>query len=193
MKKTKLHTLILASTLMLGSCAVYVAPPFTNVMQISQVKPSMKIKQVVDVLGIEPYDIYHIEQSGAMLATFNYRLKKRIMRVNTLNQDEYVRETTNENSQTAGDLYYEKEYKTLHVLFSKDGEVTSYITSDGIDESNLIVITGNTIKFANEKDVTLLDPALNAQVVNVKAKEKRIKRERRGIFSRFFGVRYQHN
>lgn len=193
MKKAKLHTLILASTLVLGSCAVYVAPPFTNVMQISQVKPNMKIKQVVDVLGIEPYDIYHIEESGAMLATFNYRLKKRIMRVNTLNQDEYVRETTNENSQTAGDLYYEKEYKTLHVLFNKDGEVTSYITSDGIDESNLIVITGNTIKYANDKDVTLLDPALNAQVVNVKAKEKRIKRERRGIFSRFFGVRYHHN
>lgn len=193
MRKRKFHALIFASALLMGSCAVYVAPPFTNVMQISQVKPSMKVKQVVDVLGVEPYDIYHVEQSGAMLATFNYRLKKRIMKVNTLNHDEFIRQTTNENSQTAGDLYYEKEYKTLHVLFNKDGEVTSYITSDGIEQSNLIVITGNTIRFANEKEVTLLDPALNSQVINLKAKEKKIKRERRGIFSRFFGVRYQNN
>jgi len=193
MRKRQLQGLILASLLLLGSCAVYVAPPFTNIMQISQVKPSMKFKQVVDLLGVEPYDIYHIEQSGAMLTTFNYRLKKRIMKVNTLNRDEFTRQTTNENSQTAGDLYYEKDYKTLHVLFNKEGEVTSFITSDGIDYSNLIVITGNTIRFANEKDVTMLDPALNAQVINLKAKEKKSKRERRGIFSKFFGVHYQNN
>lgn len=193
MKKKQFISLsILAICLFFGSCAVYVAPPFTDVMKITQVKPKMKFKQVVDILGVEPYDIYHVEESGAMLATFNYRLKKRIMKPNTLNRDEFTRQTTNENSQTAGDLYYEKDYKTLHVLFSKDGEVVSYLTSDGIDFSNLIVITGNTIKYANEKEVNLLDPAFNAQVINTKKKEKENKRSRRGLFSRFFGVRYEN-
>jgi outer membrane protein assembly factor BamE (lipoprotein component of BamABCDE complex) len=191
MKNKFLPGAALAIVLLLSSCAVYVAPPFTNIMKISQVKPGMKFKQVVDILGVEPFDIYHVQETGAMLTTFNYRLKKRIMKVNTLNRDEFVRQTTNEDSQTAGDLYYDKDYKVAHVLFSKDGEVTSFITSDGVENSNLIVITGNTIQYADEKNVNLLDPAFNGQVINTKRKEKENKRARRGIFSRFFGVRYQ--
>lgn len=192
-KKQFVNVTLLGLCLLLGSCAVYVAPPFTDVMKITQVKPKMKFKQVVDILGVEPYDIYHVEESGAMLATFNYRLKKRIMKINTLNRDEYRRETTNENSQTAGDLYYERDYKTLHVLFSKEGDVVSYLTSDGIDNSTLIVITGNTIKYANEKEINLLDPAFNAQVINPKKVEKEKKKAKRGFFSRFLGISYQNN
>lgn len=192
-KQTFINVTLVGLCLLLGSCAVYVAPPFTDVMKITQVKPKMKFKQVVDILGIEPYDIYHVEESGAMLASFNYRLKNRIMKVNTLNRDEYNRQTTNENSQTAGDLYYERDYKTLHVLFSKEGDVVSYLTSDGIENSTLIVITGNTIKYANEKEVNLLDPAFNAQVINPKKVEKEKKKARRGFFSRFLGINYQSN
>ena len=114
------------------------------------------------------------------------------MKINSLNHDEFERLTTNENSQTSGELYYEKDYKTLHVLFNKDGEVTSYITSDGIENSNLIVITGNTIQFADEKNVTLLDPAFNSQVVNLKKEENAKKREKKGLFHRFFGIFYRN-
>jgi hypothetical protein len=177
--------------LLLSACAQYIAPPFTNVMQISQMRPKMKLKQVVDVLGVEPYDIYHVQQSGAMIATFNYRLKKRIMKMNTLNRDEIVRETTNEASQTAGDLYYDKDYKTLHVMFDTNGDMTSYITSEGVDNGVLLVVTDNTIKYADEKDVTLLDPAMNGQVIRLKKQENRVKRERQSIFSRFFGIFYR--
>jgi hypothetical protein len=178
-------------SLLLSGCSVYIAPPFTDIMKLSQIKPSMKFKQVVDVLGVEPYDIYHLQENGAMLASFNYRLKKRIMRLNTLNHDEFRRKTTNEDSQTAGDLYYEKDYKTAHVLFNKDGEMTSYITTDGVENSNLIVISGNTIQYADEKNINLLDPAFNGQVIRPKKKENKQKTERRGIFKRFFGARYQ--
>jgi hypothetical protein len=189
-KKTWLAAIAFAGLLITG-CSVYVAPPFTDIMKLSQVKPAMKFKQVVDILGVEPYDIYHVQETGAMLASFNYRLKKRIMRVNTLNHDEYVRRTTNEDSQTAGDLYYEKDYKTAHVLFNKDGEMTSFITTDGVENSNLIVISGNTIQYADEKNINLLDPAFNSQVIRPKKKENKQKSARKGIFGRFFGVRYQ--
>ncbi len=196
MKNKLLLGLVLTSSLLITSCAHYfhyVAPPFTNVMKISQLKPNMKFKQVVDILGVEPYDIYHVEQTGAMLATFNYRLKKRILKVNTLNRDEFNRETTNENSQTAGDLYYERNYNKLNVLFDKNGEVTSFITSSGVENSNLVVITGNTVQYASEKSITLLDPAFNAQVINVNKNEKNKKKKKRGIFSNIFGVKYQND
>jgi hypothetical protein len=178
--------------LLMASCYVYIAPPFTNITQISQIKPGMKFKQVSDLLGIEPYDIYHIQETGAMLATFNYRLKKRKMKVNTLNRDEFVRRTTNEDSQTAGELYYEKEYKTIHVLFTREGDVSSYITSDGVENSNLVVITGNTVQYMDEKNINLLDPALNAQVIKPKKKENDNKRAKRGLFSRIFGINYRN-
>lgn len=184
--------MIAGLTFSVSSCYRYVASPFTDIMKISQVKPTMKFKQVVDILGVEPYDIYHIQETGAMLATFNYRLKKRIMKINSLNHDEFERLTTNENSQTSGELYYEKDYKTLHVLFNKDGEVASFITSEGIDNSNLIVITGNTIQFSDEKNVTLLDPAFNSQVINLKKEENTKKRDKKGIFHRFFGIFYKN-
>jgi hypothetical protein len=149
------------------SCSVYIAPPFTDIIKISQLKPAMKFKQVVDVLGVEPYDIYHVEETGSMLATFNYRLKERRMRVSTLNRDEFIRRTSDENSQTAGDLYYNKEYKTLHVLFNKDGALASYITSEGVENSNHIIISENTIQFANEKKINYLDPAFDSQSIRV--------------------------
>lgn len=196
MKRKLLSGLAIGATLLLGSCAHYfhyVAPPFTNVMKIAQVKPNMKFKQVVDILGVEPYDIYHVEQSGAMLASFNYRLKKRILKINTLNRDEFNRETTNENSQTAGELYYERDYKTLHVLFNKEGELASYITSAGVANSNYVVISGNTVQYINQKDITLLDPAFNSQVIDLKKHEKTEKRKKRGFFSNLFGAKYEND
>lgn len=186
------HTLILLifGTIIISSCSRYIAPPFSDVMKIAQVKPGMKFKQVVDILGVEPYDIYHVQETGASLVCFNYRLKKRIIKSATLNQDEFERETTNESSQTAGDLYYDKKYKVLHVLFNKNGELSSYITSDGVENSNLIVITGNTIQYSDENNIHLLDPAFNSQVIKTHQQKLDVK-VKRSIYSRIFGTKYQ--
>jgi hypothetical protein len=190
MKKQLFFLATICGCVFLTLCTPYIAPPFTNVMKVSQIRHGMKVKQVVDLLGVEPYDIYHVQETNAMVASFNYRLKKRIIKLNTLNRDEYVRQTTNEDSQTAGDLYYEKDYKTAYVLFNNDGEVVSYVTSSGIDNSNRILIVNNTIRHINEKNINLLDPAISSQVIDLNKKEKRQRKEKRSIFSRIFGFMF---
>jgi len=131
-------------------------------MKIYEIKNGMSFKQVVDVLGIEPYDIYHVQETGASLMSFNYRVKKRSIKIpNTLNWDEYDRQTTNEDSQKKGDLYYDKHYRTLYVLFSKEGSVTSFVTSSGIEKSDKILLTDNTIRFYDVHNTTVIDSAYN--------------------------------
>src|ERR1017187_192555 len=107
MSKKTIKTLCIGFALMAAfSCSHYIAPPFTDVVKISQLKPAMKVKQVVDLLGIEPYDIYHMQETGAQMLCFNYRLKKRIMyQYNTVNYLEVQRQTSNEESQKTGELY----------------------------------------------------------------------------------------
>lgn len=190
MKNKYILILLIFGTISFSSCSRYIAPPFSDVMKIAQIKTGMKFQQVVDILGVEPYDIFHVQETGASLICFNYRLRKRIIKSPTLNSDEFERETTNETSQTAGDLYYDKNYKVLHVLFNKDGELSSYITSDGIENSNLIVITGNTIQYADQNNIHLLDPAFNSQVINTQ-QQKHDVRVKRSLYSRVFGKKYQ--
>ncbi len=140
------------------SCSHYIAPPFTDVIKISQLKPNMKVKQAIDLLGVEPYDIYHMQETGAQMLSFNYRLKKRIMyQYNTVNYMEVQRLTSNEESQKAGDLYYEKKYQTVYIMFSKEGDLLSYLTSSGASNRGSLVLVGNTIQYYDEKNINVLD------------------------------------
>jgi hypothetical protein len=146
----------------LVSCNRYVAPPFTDVDKISQVKTGMKLRQISDVLGIEPYDVFYIQETGASLYSFNYRLKNRIMYIyNTVNKTEVGRQTSDENSQKSGDVYYDKKYRTLYVMFSASGEMTSYLTSSGVEDKGKLVVIGNSIKFYDDKNTTLVDSTYN--------------------------------
>jgi hypothetical protein len=162
MKKT-IKTLSIGFALMtVFSCSHYIAPPFTDVGKISQLKPSMKIKQAIDLLGIEPYDIYHMQETGAQMLCFNYRLKNRIMyQYNTINYLEVQRLTTNEESQKGGDLYYDKKYRTIYIMFSKDGDLLSYLTTGGANNRGELVIIGNSIQFYDEKNINLIDSDYN--------------------------------
>src|ERR1039457_6529927 len=144
------------------SCSHYIAPPFTDVVKITQLKPNMKVKQVIDLLGIEPYDIYHMQETGAQMLSFNYRLKKRIMyQYNTVNYLEIQRQTSNEESQKGGYLYYDKKYRTVYVMFSKDGDLLSYLTTGGANNKGELVIIGNSIQFYDEKNINLIDSDYN--------------------------------
>src|ERR1035437_2243442 len=144
------------------SCSRYIAPPFTDVVKVSQLKPNMKVKQVIDVLGIEPYDIFYMQKTGAQMLSFNYRLKKRITyQYNTVNALEVQRLTSNEESQKAGDLYYDKNYQTVYTMISKDGDLLSYLTTSGVANKGGLIVIGNTIQRYDEKNINALDSIYN--------------------------------
>jgi len=162
MNKAKKVLFLSLTILMAVSCSRYIAPPFTDVTKISQLKPNMKVKQTIDILGVEPYDIFYMQETGAQMLSFNYRLKKRIMYVyNTVNYLEVQRQTSNEESQKAGDLYYDKKYQTVYAMFSKEGDLVSYLTTNGVSAGSSLIVTGNTIQYIDEKNVNMLDSNYN--------------------------------
>jgi hypothetical protein len=161
----RLAFLLIISAFLLMGCNKYIAPPFTSVDKISKLKPGMKLRQVVDILGIEPYNIYHMQKSGSQLFTFNYRLKNRKLKVETLNRDEFSRKTTNEESQTSGVDYYDKHYKTLYVLID-NGELTSFTTTQGADDSEFLMIHQNNLNVISEKYISQYD-SLRDTIPNV--------------------------
>jgi len=167
------------------SCSHYIAPPFTDVVKISQLKPNMKVKQVIDVLGIEPYDIYYMQKTGAQMLSFNYRLKKRITyQYNTVNILEVQRQTSNEESQKAGDLYYDKNYQTVYAMISKEGDLLSYLTTSGVANKGGLIVIGNTIQRFDEKNINALDSVYNkASNPNYNSKPINIGINRDGSFN----------
>jgi outer membrane protein assembly factor BamE (lipoprotein component of BamABCDE complex) len=154
MKKKPL--LIIAILIMIASCNRYVAPVFTDVDRISQLRNGMKLKQVVDILGIDPYNIYHMQENGSMLVTFNYRLKMRKMVVPTFNVDEFSRQTTNDDSQTSGEVFYSKDYKILYALI-KDGDMVSFTTTEGVNGSEMVMIHNNNLNIIENGDISIYD------------------------------------
>lgn len=156
--------IILVAFLLAGvySCSHYIAPPFTDVGKIAQIKPGMKVKQVVDILGVDPYDIYYIQETGAELLSFNYRVKNRIMYVyTTVNQNEIARQTGNEDSQKSGDVYYDRKYRGLYTMFDKDGNLVSFLTTQGVQDKGELIVIGNTLKYYTDKKTNSLDSLYN--------------------------------
>lgn len=162
MKRTKQICFALLGVFLLSACTRYIAPPFTDVTKITQLKAGMKVKQVSDILGIDPYDIYYQQETGAQILSFNYRLKNRVMNVyQTVNVAEVGRQTSDEDSQKEGEIYYDKNYKTIYVLFSPTGDMTSYITTAGQQDKGKLILLGNTLRLYDEKNITLLDSTYN--------------------------------
>ncbi len=178
---------ILMLMLVLGftSCNKYIAPPFTNVSKISQLRKGMKLKQVQDILEIAPYDIYHLQEDNLSIAVFNYRLEKRVLRVPTLNRDEFERQTTNETSQINGELYYDKKYKVLYVLL-EDGQLNSFLTSDGYDRSNKLIVSKNTINYVTKNNTHLYDSIYMKSHYFIDLPNANTLDNKRGFFSSFF-------
>ena len=155
-KNNLLLTAAFVGMVFLVGCNKYIAPAFTSVDKITQLKPGMKLKQITDILEIEPYDIFHTEQNNNSVLSFNYRLKKRVMKVASLNRDEVERKTTNVESQTGGTVFYDKKYQTLFVML-KNGELASMITTSGREDSEFLLVGQNNLKFIEDKNVNNYD------------------------------------
>jgi hypothetical protein len=168
MKKSLLVAVIAG---MMASCSVYISPPFTDVEKIQKLEKGMPSNKVSSVLGIPPYDIYYMDEKDGYVVTYNYRVKNKRLKIQTLNRDEFDRKTRNEDSQTAGTMWYDKNYQTLYCLI-QEGALVSYLTTSGERKADEVLTQLNRIEFIEESNVVdLKEKRGDAQGVE-KSKDK---------------------
>ncbi|MCE9540012.1 MAG: hypothetical protein K8R85_12460 [Bacteroidetes bacterium] len=153
MKKLLNHLLLLTvGIVMISSCtSIYKSsPPFTSVDKIIQLKSDMDIRKVNEMLGIQPYDIYTIQETGGSLLVYNYRIRDRKVKlpVDLAKQDEFIH---SEEFQTKGDTYYRTDAQRLFIFF-QEGKMKSMLTDNGINNAEHLLIMNNTISYISKEE-----------------------------------------
>ena len=62
--------------LIFSSCSNVIVPYYTTVDKITEVDPGMSKDQVVETLGIAPYEIFHGIEGGCEIHQFKYKHKE---------------------------------------------------------------------------------------------------------------------
>jgi hypothetical protein len=151
MSKKIIMILLLSMSILVG-CASrtgWIAPPYTNVEKIVNVRPGMTLYEVNQTLGIDPFDVYYIYSDGSFIVIYNYRLKYRIMNESIIDKEPI----TSERAQTVGEPIYPDYSSRLYVIF-KDNIVQSLITDAGKENAEYILLVENNVQLltANELD-----------------------------------------
>lgn len=153
MRKLLAKGLIVLSAAFLASCSAYfVAPPYTSVDKIISLKAGMTIQQANAVLGITPYDVFHIQDEGSSIVTYKYRIADRRQKM-TGSQKKIEADKHREISQTGGEVWYQKEDHTLFMLM-RDGKIRSLLTDNGIKYSKIILFEDNDIRFISKQELS---------------------------------------
>lgn len=155
MKKTTIYILIAFTGLIFTSCttAKWVAPPFTNVGKIIQVKKGMSMEQTNKTLGIEPYNMYNIQETASSVLVYHYRTQQRRMGLSLDSDKSELMKYGQETSQTNGQPYYNEDFNLVYVLF-KDNKVVSLITDQGRSDSEYLLLVNNNIKAITKQEYT---------------------------------------
>ncbi len=146
--------------LTLFSCSnTWIAPPYTDSEKIVGLTPAMDIEAVNTQLGIPPFDIYHLQESGNAILVYNYRLKNR--------KFSYAADAAkhNEESQTKGKLWYSKNSYLVYVLFEA-GKMKSVVTDAGRANSEGLLIANNTIQLLSKDELELYELAKFRYLLN---------------------------
>jgi hypothetical protein len=122
----------------LSGCSRWIAPPYTNVDRLVNIKTGMTLAQVNTELGIEPYDVY-FKGNDESIVIYNYRVKDRIVEVS----GDYDNITHSEISQNNGKDWYGEKY--FCYVYFKDKKVKSMITDRGKQTSEDILVKNNNI------------------------------------------------
>ncbi len=144
--------MILLLSISLVGCASrtgWIAPQYTSVEKILNVRPGMTLSDVNMTLGIDPFDVYYIYSDGSFILVYNYRLKYRMMDESIINKEPI----TSERAQTVGEPIYPDYSSRLYVIF-KDNIVQSLITDAGKENAEYILLVENNVQLltANELD-----------------------------------------
>jgi hypothetical protein len=176
---------LLLAAIVATSCSRWIAPPYTSVDKIIKVKAGMTIEQVNSALGIDPYDIYQIQEDGSSIYLYYYRTKDRRMTVPPFAGARERAIRGDEQAQTAGSTWY-GEQNLLYVLFKanklkslvsdkgrKDGQYL-LLTINGLqvitkDELNTFIRPSNTILYLDDKDKTIKSIDVNGPNPNLKS------------------------
>ena len=144
--------MILLLSISLVGCASrtgWIAPQYTSVEKILNVRPGMTLSDVNMTLGIDPFDVYYIYSDGSFILVYNYRLKYRMMDESIINKEPI----TSERAQTVGEPIYPDYSSRLYVIF-KDNIVQSLITDAGKENAEYILLVENNVQLltVNELD-----------------------------------------
>ena len=131
----------------LSSCTYFIAPAYTSVDELSKVRKGMTMSKVNEVLGIQPFDIYTVQDDGGTILVYNYRIKDRRAKVHG-NLTEY---TKTEASQKEGIPWY-GEPSRAYLLF-KDDKMASLITDNGRQDAERLMIVNNNLQLISREDL----------------------------------------
>jgi len=144
----KIYSLLLLLIAFSGCKTItWIAPHYTSVDKIVKLKANMTIAEVSTVLGVQPYDIFHLSGKGSTVFVFNYRIKSREVDMQ-FGLNELSR---NEASQTDGLVKYDNPAKAY--LYFEEGKLKTVLTNSGIADSENLIITDNNIQFISLNEV----------------------------------------
>jgi len=157
--KCNIRFVFITCIVILTSCAVqqnqkWIAPPYTSVDKIIKVKEGMSIEEVNNVLGINPYDIYILQDKGASILIYNYRIKDREMEVPS-NYNQRTKFIHSEEAQTSGEIRYKTDGNILYAFF-KDGKLETMLTDAGKDNSEYLLLINNNVGILSKKELDKL-------------------------------------
>lgn len=142
--------------LLLGSCATIskVAPPYTSVERIAQLKLGTTLSVVNSTLAIPPYNILSMQEDGSGIYAYNYRIKIRSAVVPSGQEGENVFHS--EKFNTMGEERYSGDVKTVLVVF-KEGKLSAVHTTEGWDKAEYLMLIDNNLKLLSKQDLEKLD------------------------------------
>ncbi|MEQ8325111.1 MAG: hypothetical protein RIC15_06190 [Vicingaceae bacterium] len=151
MRKILLLAFIAAS---FTACNYFIAPPYTSVNELIKVRKGMTITKVNEVLGIQPYDLYNVQDDGGTILVYNYRIKDRKMKVPGMSYKQREKVIKSERGQKEGIEWY-AEASRVYILF-EDDKVASLITDHGREDAEWLMITNNNLQLIAKEDLVNL-------------------------------------
>ena len=155
-------------TVLFSSCAQYwTAPYFTSVEKMIQLKKGMEMDKVNATLGVEPYDLYVVQEEGISVAKYYYRTKKRRMKLSGGFRQAETQKLGSEDGQTAGKDWYDKDEKKVFVLF-EDGKMLSLLTEKGRADGELLLMVNNNLRYITKKEFQTIqmDPSKDWMIIS---------------------------
>ncbi len=137
--KLKALTLLAIATIAFSSCSdKTIAPRYTYVERMLNIKPGMDYTQVKSILGSEAYDIYVDQATGKAIYTWNYKHDQRWVSAKMLDKKEGA---------TLGDARV-KDQSMLYCVFTNDYKLESISTSAGRADAVKLILFDNTFRVA---------------------------------------------
>ena len=156
--KTKLIISLALLVSVFSACKItQVLPYYTEASKLAQLKTGMSMKEINEVLEIEPHNLYHIQEDGSSVLVYYYRLKERKTSYKAKDYKKNVPHSL--EGQRDGKVFYTEEHQAFVLL--KDGKLQSLITDKGRENSQAIVVANNLIKLISEEELVEYSKRLN--------------------------------